>query len=463
LKSSVKFRFHSKTKIMKRIAAIFGLCALLFTAGPLHAGQNLVKGLRIWAAPDHTRVVFDTSSPVEHSVELYRNPERLVVDIKNARLNTGGVPTPASGSRYIRKIRHSPRNGNDLRVVFDLKQPVRPKTFPLAPNDLYGHRLVLDLEPRAETDATPKKVLEAPARSDRSSRGRDLVIAVDAGHGGDDPGARGPRGTFEKDVVLSIARRLARKIDQEPGMRAVLIRDGDYFIGLKKRTELAREARADLLVSIHADSFPNDKRVGGSSVYTLSQRGASNEAAKWLAERENRSDQMGGVELVGGVELDQQSSQVAQVLLDLSMAATMESSRHAADNVLKELKKLGKTHKHSVQHAGFRVLKAPDVPSMLVETAFISNPREEARLRSPSHQERLATALLEGVREYFRNFPPTGTWMAQNSPRRHVIAYGDTLSTIAQQYRLKVSDLRNANQLRGDHIRVGQILTIPDT
>jgi N-acetylmuramoyl-L-alanine amidase len=440
---------------MKRTAAFFGLCALLFVSGPLQAGQELVKGLRIWAAPDHTRLVFDTSAAVEHSVELLSSPDRLVVDIKNARLASGGLPKPADDSRYIHEIRHSPRNGSDLRVVFDLKQPVRPKSFPLAPNKAYGHRLVLDLEPKSES--RPKKVVEAPARHDKSASGRDLIIAIDAGHGGDDPGAKGPSGTYEKDVVLSIARELARQVANEPGMQPVLIRDGDYFIGLQKRIDKAREARADLFISIHADSFYKDQRVAGSSVYTLSQNGASDETAKWLAASENRSD------LVGGVDLDQQTSLIASVLLDLSMSATMEASRYAADSVLKELRRVGKAHKRRVQHAGFRVLKAPDVPSMLVETAFISNPREEARLRNPDHQRRLAAALLKGVRDYFRNYPPPGTWMAQHSPRHHIIVRGDTLSTIAQQYSTSVNDLRSANQLRGDHIRVGQVLMIPET
>jgi N-acetylmuramoyl-L-alanine amidase len=280
------------------------------------------------------------------------------------------------------------------------------------------------------------------------------VIAIDAGHGGEDPGAKGPSGVYEKDVVLQISRRLARKVDAEPGMRAVMIREGDYYIGLRKRVHKARVARADLFVSIHADAF-HDRRVRGSSVYTLSQRGASSEAARWLAEKENRSD------LVGGIDLDDKDDLLASVLLDLSLSATMQSSRQAADTVLQELRRLGKTHKPRVQHAGFLVLKAPDIPSMLVETAFISNPVEERRLRDPAHQERLAEAVMVGIRGYFRAFPPAGTWIAQSTPRQHVISRGDTLSEIAEQYQVRLQDLRSANSLTDDRIRVGQVLTIP--
>jgi N-acetylmuramoyl-L-alanine amidase len=335
---------------------------------------------------------------------------------------------------------------------------VRAKSFILKPTNGYGYRLVVDLRAKDKEvrQQVAKVVKSGSGKSGKNGRGRDLIIAIDAGHGGEDPGAKGPNGVYEKNVVFAIARRLARLVDKEPGMWAVMIRKGDYYIGLRKRIHKARAAKADLFISIHADAF-RDRRVRGSSVYTLSQRGASSEAAQWLAKRENRAD------LVGGVELADKNDLLASVLLDLSMSATMVASREAADDVLKQLRGLGKTHKRQVQQAGFRVLKAPDIPSMLVEIAFISNPVEEKRLKNPNHQERVAKALLTGIRNYFRTYPPAGTWMAQHTPRQHVITRGDTLSTIAQQYRIRVNDLRNVNKLSGDRIRVGQVLSIPES
>jgi N-acetylmuramoyl-L-alanine amidase len=420
---------------------------------PVQAAQISVNGVRVWSAPDHTRLVFDTAAPVAHRLFTLDQPERLVIDVENALLEAK-LPTTGKRNRLIRRIRSSVRAGQDVRVVLDLKSPIRAKSFMLKPNEQYGHRLVIDLEPKTTDD--PRPVAQVALRRDKSEVGRDLIIAIDAGHGGEDPGAKGPSGVFEKNVVMDIARKLAEKVDAEPGMKAVLIRTGDYYIGLRKRIHKAREERADLFVSIHADAF-RDPKVGGASVYTLSQRGASSEAAHWLAEKENSAD------LVGGIDLEDKDDLLASVLLDLSMSATMQASREAADDVLRQLRKLGKTHKRSVQYAGFQVLKAPDIPSMLVETAFISNPDEESHLKDAAHQDRLAVALLKGIRNYFRTYPPSGTWMAQNTQRKHVISYGDTLSTIAKQYQVSLAELRTANNLRGDRIRVGQVLSIPES
>ncbi len=436
---------------MKKVAGLFALLALLFCVQSAWAAQGKVNGVRLWAAPDHTRLVFDTSGPVSHKVFSLSNPSRLVVDVKNAHM-AAELPRISANARYLLGIRHARWQKTDLRIVLDLKAKVRARSFQLKPNNLYGHRLVLDLEPK--TGAAPKPVKQVESVSEKSERGRDLLIAIDAGHGGEDPGASGPSGIKEKDVVLKIARELERIVRQEPGMQPFMVRDGDYFLSLQRRREKAREAKADLFISIHADAF-RDQRVRGSSVYTLSQRGASSEAARWLAAKENHSD------LVGGVELDDKDDLLASVLLDLSMSATMEASREAADRVLAELRRVNKLHKRRVQHAGFKVLKSPDMPSMLVETAFISNPGEEARLSNKQHQKRLAEALLGGVRSYFRTYPPDGSWIAQNVPKKHVISNGDTLSEIAQQYSLSVRDLRQANNLRGDRIRIGQVLTIP--
>jgi N-acetylmuramoyl-L-alanine amidase len=282
---------------------------------------------------------------------------------------------------------------------------------------------------------------------------REVVVAIDAGHGGEDPGAIGRRGTREKDVVLAVAKRLERLVNQEPGMRAVMIRDGDYYVDLKRRVALAREKRADLFISIHADAF-HDHRAKGSSVYTLSTRGATSEAASWLADKENAAD------LIGGVSLDDKDDLVAAVLLDLSQSASLEASHEVATHVLSGLKSVSKLHKRSVERAGFRVLKAPDVPSILVETAFISNPKEESKLVTARYQQSLAQAMMNGLRTYFRQNPPPDSLLAIRE-RRHVIAHGETLSGIARSYRVNLERLREANGLTTDMLRVGEVLRIP--
>ena len=428
------------------------LIALIFAASPLPAAE--VAGVRLWTAPDHTRLVFDTTGPAEHKVFALDKPDRLVIDFAGASL-AQGFSAVGMEDRHLSGMRHAARPDGSLRVVLDLKQAVRPKTFLLKPNDSYGHRVVVDLYP-VEATRTPRVAKSA----EDIQRARDIVVAVDAGHGGDDPGAAGSKfRTEEKRITLEIAERVKRLIDAQPGMRAELTRTGDYYIGLRKRMALARERRADLFLSIHADAF-RDKRVRGSSVYVLSRRGASSEAARWLAEKENASD------LVGGVSLDDKDDMLASVLLDLSQSATQHASLSAADNVYRELRRIGKTHGRRVQQAGFMVLKSPDIPSMLVETGFISNPDEERNLRDPAYQQRVAKAITAGVQRFFAEAPPPGTLLAerQKTPVRHVIAKGDTLSEIADRYRVSLATLRRENDIRSDNlIRIGQVLVIPDT
>lgn len=417
-------------------------CFIFLAAGP-RAETVMIESLRVWAAPDSTRVVFDVSAPVKYKVFSLESPDRMVIDIKHARLKKR--PTqPGAGDHYLRRVRAAARNGRDLRVVLDLKQAAIHQSFQLEPNQYYGHRLVIDLH-GGKAGATPAKPAGAPARP------RDVIIAIDAGHGGEDPGAIGPGGTYEKDVVLQIAKTLARAINRERGMRAVLIREGDYYMSLRKRIVSARRHKADLFLSIHADAFPN-RKVQGASVYTLSRRGASSEAARWLAERENAAD------LVGGVSLDDKDDVLASVLLDLSQTASLEASIDVADRVLKGLQRVGKVHKKSVQSAGFAVLKSPDIPSILIETAFISNPSEEKKLLSHKHRGNLAGAIVTGLRGYFRDFAPAGTLLAA---RRHTIARGETLSAIARRYRVSPSALKAYNALRGDRIQAGQTISIP--
>jgi len=419
-------------------------------ASSVNAGTLQVQGVRLWAAPDSTRVVFDVTGSVEHRLFTLKNPNRLVIDLPNAGIDSKVRDTPTQGG-VVKNLRSGPRNKKDLRLVLDLKGPVKPKSFVLKPNEQYGHRLVIDLFESASSGNSVAKKIQAASKP---AKLRDLIIAIDAGHGGEDSGARGKRGTREKDVALAIARRLAKRVEREPGMRAVLIRDGDYYIGLRQRIEKARKHRADLFISIHADAF-RDSRVQGSSVFVISRRGASSEMARWLAARENAAD------LVGGVSLDDKDDLLAEVLLDLAQTATLEASNEVADKVLAEMKRLGKVHKKRVQHAGFVVLKSPDIPSLLVETAYISNPAEEKKLRSARHQQKVADAIMKGVRSYFTANPPPGTLMAQANPRRHVIRRGDTLSHIAQRYGVSMSSLRATNKLTNDRLLVGKVLAIP--
>ena len=434
---------------MKKLLA---LIALLLFAPSLLAVQ--VAGVRLWTAPDHTRLVFDTTGPAQHKVFSLASPDRLVIDFADTTLGKD-FTDKAIADKHLVGMRRAMRPDGSLRVVLDLKQRVRPKTFQLKPNASYGHRLVVDLYPVGATS----KPRVAKSTSD-IKQARDVVVAVDAGHGGEDPGASGSRfRTKEKKVTLEIARRVKRLIDAQPGMRAELTRTGDYYIGLRKRMKLARKHRADLFVSIHADAF-RDKRVRGSSVYVLSKRGASSEAARWLAESENSAD------LVGGVSLDDKDDVLASVLLDLSQSATRHASLSAANDVYRELGRVGKTHGRRVQQASFLVLKSPDVPSLLVETGFISNPKEERNLRDPKYQERMAKAIMLGVKKFFQQAPPPGTLLAKNQAKttRHVIVRGDTLSEIADRYQVSLATLRRENRIRSDnHIRIGQVLVIPDT
>jgi N-acetylmuramoyl-L-alanine amidase len=431
------------------------------------ADDTAVLGVRLWAAPDNTRVVFDSNAPVHYTLTTLSAPERVVIDISNARLKTT-LPVLHNKHGLVKSVSGSTRNGKDLRLVLELTGAVQPKSFTLKPNEHYGDRLVVDLYPQdaAKNDsAAPMPARTAAsashdakvARKTMPTTARDLVIAIDAGHGGDDPGAHGSAGTNEKDVVLAIARRLSTLVQKERGMRPVMIRNGDYYVGLRQRIQKARKVKADLFVSIHADAF-KDRRASGSSVFTLSQRGATSEAARWLAESENAAD------LVGGVSLDDKDDLLASVLLDLSQTATNEASMEVGDKVLNNLTQVGNVHKARVQQAGFVVLKSPDIPSILVETAFISNPGEERKLRDPRQQQVLAQAIMDGVRNYFRHRAPPGTVLAHQTGgnNQHVIGPGETLSGIARQYQVSMQRLLQANGLHdNDNIKIGRVLQIP--
>jgi len=432
------------------------VCIWLAAQGLALAGAVEFENVRLWAAPDHTRVVFDTSGAVSHNVFSLNNPDRLVIDVPAARASKALQIGNNSGG-LVKGVRTARNKDNTLRIVLDLKQSAKPQTFSLKPNGQYGHRLVIDLYGDGESKVATKSkgaVKQATLKKTVARQPaalRDLVIAIDAGHGGDDPGAIGRRGTREKTVVLAIARQLAELIRKEPGMRPVMIREGDYYIGLRQRINKARKHNADLFISIHADGF-RDQRAHGSSVFVLSRRGATSEMGRWLEAKENAAD------LAGGVSLDDKDDLLAEVLLDLSQSATIEASHEVASNMLGGLKRLGKMHKSSVQRAGFVVLKSPDIPSILIETAFISNPKEEKKLRDKRHQKKLAQAMLIGVRDYFGDNPPPGTHMVA---RKYKVKPGDTLSEIAAVYQVSLNTLRGYNDLKNDRLRVGDTLRIP--
>ena len=404
-----------RARLSLLLASACGLCGALGSACALAAPAEVtVKDVRLWAGPDATRLVFDLSAPAKYTLLRLQNPERVVVDITAARLDAASREMPG-GQGFVKQLRAGSPEGGHLRFVVDLSEPATPRSFTVGPQGSYGDRLVVDLEggggtttaasapaPKSSSAGSTPKVVKSAQTID----GRNIVVAIDAGHGGLDTGAIGRRGTYEKNVVLAIALRLKDIIDKEPGMSAVLTRDSDYFIPLRERIIRARKQQADMFVSVHADAF-HDRSVAGSSVYVLSPRGATDEATRWLAERENAAD------LVGGVSLDDKDSVLASVLLDLSQGASMSASVDAAEKVLHELDRVGAVRRRAVQHAGFVVLKSPDIPSMLVETAFISNPGEESKLSDPSHQRNLAIAILAGVRTYFSVNPPPGTRFAQ--------------------------------------------------
>ncbi|XKE44569.1 N-acetylmuramoyl-L-alanine amidase [Halomonas organivorans] len=464
--------------------------ALAFPACGLAAS---VDNLRLWAAPDHARLVFDLSSPAQAEVFRLDDPRRLVIDLQDTRLATDIERLDLQGSA-IRRVRTGIRAGDDLRVVLELSRAIEPRHFTLAPNEQYGHRLVVDLEYPGESavedpiDPIEAMIREQEIAADRAQAEavaegrdptsvapvleparphpkRDIIIAVDAGHGGEDPGAIGPSGVREKDVVLAMAQRLARRIDATEGFKAVMIRDGDYYVGLRQRTRIAREQKADFFVSIHADAF-RSPRPHGSSVYALSQSGATSETAQWLAASENRSDLIGGVD--GNLSLDDKDEVLRGVLLDLTMTATLNDSLTIGGQVLDRLGRVNDLHKSRVEQAGFVVLKSPDIPSLLVETGFISNPDEERRLRDAGYQQRMVEAIFGGIEAHFHRNPPPASLLAwrrdqgrDTAGNEYRIQPGDTLSEIAARHDVPLAQLRQANELEGDVIRVGQVLRIP--
>jgi len=424
------------------------LILLLSTAA--NAG-SIVENVRIWSENDKTRVVLDLSRSVDHHIFTLRGPNRLVIDLKDSRL-AGTLTQLPKGAGTVRSIRSAVRANGQLRVVLDLNQGVRSRSFTAGPNSQFGDRLVIDLT-RAGNLQPVKRASEA------YRPGRDIVVAIDAGHGGYDPGASGRR-SKEKDLVLSISKELARRINAEPGMSALLIRKGDVFVEHRDRIAIARKNKADLFISIHADAF-NDSRANGASVFALNMKGASDEAAMQLERAEKAPVS------VGGVSLHDKDEVLASVLFDLSQNASLSASLEVGAKVSREMSKVTKMHSKEVKQKSLLVLKAADMPSILVETGFISKSAEAKKLLDAKYQARLPNAVLAGVRSYFYTNPPPDTQIAMDLRRepssqvRHVIASGDTISEIAERYSVSPAAIRRANKLSTDKIRIGQTLNIP--
>ncbi len=388
-----------------RLLLAFALLGLMVAAQAADGPLTQIESLRVHASTQRVRAVFDLSGAATYHIFQLANPDRLVVDFSHSRFADGfGAP---NGAGILKDVRTGQHDNAIMRVVFDLRDSVQPKSFMLRPSGRGGYRLVVDLYPHAQA----RPVVAAELRY-LPQGGRKVVVAVDPGHGGIDPGARGPNGLLEKNVTLAIGKRLAKLIDAQAGMRAVLTRTGDYYVSLPKRYAIARKDHADLFISIHANSCPHDCGARGASVWVLSTRGKESEAGRWLARSENASD------LIGGVSLDNKPHALAAVLLDLSQGASMQASREVGADVLHALGRIGPLYNRRVDHANFVVLRSPDVPSILIETAFINNPREARLLGSRRYRHRLARAILVGVKAYFETTPPPGTWFALQAAKR---------------------------------------------
>lgn len=375
---------------------------LLIVSPALFANVTQLSAIEFTQENDVSRIIVQLSERVMPKIFMLKQPDRLVIDLKNTALTTQ-ISTPSSHP-LISNIRSAPRNQQDLRVVFDLTAQVKMKSFSIPAQQGSGYWLIIDIFKLHSNQSTTRQKEKSPPppqpASDNKDKKRKITIAIDAGHGGIDPGAIGKNGTYEKNVVLAIARRLAKLINQEPTMQAVMTRTDDYYLKLRRRIEIARTYQADLFISIHADALPDGQKAYGSSVYMLSSNGASSEAAQWLAHKENAAD------LMGGISLNDKDEILASVLLDLSQISILDASNRVADSILKSLGKVSHIHFSKVQYAAFMVLRAPDMPSVLVETAFISTPSEEQRLKNAFYQQQLAQAILNGIKNYFQRHPP---------------------------------------------------------
>lgn len=444
-----------------RPSALLLLLACCATA----AQAAVVESIRTYRAPEYTRLVFDLDTPLEHKIFTLENPDRVVIDLVGSRFE-GRVDDLNLGETPIDAIRHAPRNEKDVRIVLDMKSRVRPRSFLLGKNEQYGDRLVIDLYDAGEGSVEAREVVASASTVDNR---RDIVIAISAGHGGEDPGAIGVNRLREKDVVLAIAREVEKRINATPGFKALMVREGDYYIGLRERVQLAHKYDADFYVAIHADAHTN-KEANGATLYALSQNGATSEHARILADKENAADLIGGV---GPVSLTDKDEVLRSVLVDLSMTGSIATSLEIGKHLIDTLDKVTTLRRRNVEQAAFVELKSADIPSLLVESGYITNARDAKNLASPEWRARFAATLVDGIVSWFRARPPVGTmvaWqkehggeIAATNDGTYTVQRGDSLSRIAQRFKMDVSVLMFANDLTDDTIRVGQVLKIPSS
>lgn len=430
------------------------LSLLMFSFASLASGKIAnVSNIHLFSKNAQlTQVELDMTAQVPYKLFTLNNPKRVVIDFSDATISHKLKAAPFN-SNLLKRIR-SYKHKNKLRMVFDVSTALNAKSAFVSstvPNKL---KFILKLE--TLKPSTAHKIVDKPDHAITKHPRRNVIVAIDAGHGGKDPGAIGYRGTKEKDVNMAIAKHLYKLIKKAPGMKPLMVRKDDTYIRLKERVRIARDNNADLFISIHADSF-NNRNAQGSSVFILSENKASSSAAKWLAERENHADFIGGL---GEIELEKTDKTVASVLLDLSLTSSLDASEHAAEAILGQMKKINKLHQKTIQKAGFLVLKAPDVPSVLIETAFLSNPHDEKKLRSKRHQKKIARSIFKGIQHYFRHHGPTDSLLAQNT---HQVTKGESLSMLAQYYDVDIKKLKKWNQLSSNTIKIGQVLKITPT
>lgn len=420
----------------------------LVTVPISQAASNSIEGIRVWPAPENTRIVFDLKSKADYKYFSLANPNRLVIDFKNT-VNSTVLDELANNDPRIKLFRTSTaKSASTTRLVLELTHAYQSTIFPLAPAGQYGDRLVVDLYDNNRSE----KVSSKP----KHSLG-DIIIGIDAGHGGEDPGSIGNQGTYEKRVTLAIANKLKNLINQEKGMKAVMIRSGDYYVDLNRRTSIARQQHVDFLVSIHADAF-RTAEPHGASVWVVTKKRAESELARWLLNREQKSELLGGG---GGVIKNTEDSHLALALADMSKEHSLGVSFGVASDVISQLKKVTTLHKKTPQNGNFAVLKSSDIPSILVETGFISNHKEEKNLTWSKHQQALAGAIHHGIRNYFMAHPLTGSYFASVGYKKHKVQSGESLSVLAQRYKISMATIKSVNNLKSNQLRIGQTLKIP--
>ncbi len=447
-----------------RVVAAFVATFLLII--PNLAFANVVKSFRVWPSPDETRVVIDLSSEADYSYFSLSGPDRLVVDIKNTTMQAK-LPVTVTDSPVLKRVRKSsPPNKGTYRLVFELKKNVKAELFTLKPTGQYGHRLVIDLPHGAKTStaatSTSKPSTPATPSKDMSSvkRAQEILIVIDPGHGGEDPGSIGPsRRKYEKDAVLSISRKISAQLDAVPGIKTRMTRNGDYFVNLNRRVAIARENNAHLLISIHADAFTSPKPRGGS-VFVLNTRRANTEISRWVENHERQSELLGGSGTAFVSNTNDRN--VNQTLLDLQFSHSQKEGYKLATNILGEMGKVARLHNSKPINTSLAVLRSPQIPSVLVETGFISNPTEEKLLFQRAHQDKLARAITKAVVQYLKDNPPEGTVFSSSAkPSIHTVKRGESLSVIAQKYGTSTKALMSANKLKSSGLAVGQKLKIP--